>query len=76
MCAARVLGGGKIRPNDLLDYLHASAGIPSSEAYFCDGPMEHLVRSKELKLDQHFGVTVHSKPEGLLTYLKTISDPA
>jgi|GEM_PF-1072900 len=76
MCAARVLGGGKVRPNDILDFLHASAGIPSSEAYFCDGPMEHLVRSKDLKLDQHFGVRVHSKPDELLSYLKTISEPA
>jgi hypothetical protein len=76
MCAARVLGGGEIRPNDIFDFLHASAGIPSSEAYFCDGPMEHLVRSKELKLDQHFGVKVHSKPEDLLSYLKTISESA
>ncbi len=75
MCAARVLGGGKIRPNDILDFLHASAGIPSSEAYFCDGPMEHLVRSKDLKLDQHFGVRVHSKPEDLLSYLESISQP-
>jgi hypothetical protein len=76
MCAARVLGGGKVRPNDILDFLHASAGIPSSEAYFCDGPMEHLVRSKHLKLDQHFGVRVHSKPEDLLSYIKAISEPA
>ena len=76
MCAARVLGGGKIRLNDIFDFLHASAGIPSSEAYFCDGPMEHLVRGKELKLDQHFGVKVHSKPEDLLSYLKTISESA
>lgn len=74
MCAARVRGGGKVRPNEIFDFLHASAGIPSSEAYFCDGPMEHLVRSKELKLDEHFGVRVHSKPEELLNYLKEISD--
>jgi len=74
MCAARVLGGGKVRPNDIFDFLHASAGIPSSEAYFCDGPMEHLVRSKELKLDQHFGVRVHSKPDDLLRYLESIPD--
>ena len=73
MCAARVFGGGKIRPNDILDFLHASAGIPSSEAYFCDGPMEHLVRSKHLKFDEHFGVRVHSKPEDLLSYLKEIA---
>lgn len=74
MCAARVLGGGKVRPNDIFDFLHASAGIPSSEAYFCDGPMEHLVRSKHLKLDEQFGVKVHSKPEDLLSYLKEISE--
>jgi hypothetical protein len=73
MCAARVRGGGTIDPNDVFDFLHASAGIPSSEAYFCDGPMEHLVRN-ELNLDQHFSVRVHSKPEDLLNYLKSISD--
>jgi len=73
MCAARVRGGGKVRPNDIFDFLHASAGIPSSEAYFCDGPMEHLIRNKELKLDQHFTVRVHSKPEDLLGYLNSIS---
>lgn len=72
MCAARVLGGGEIRPNDILDFLHASAGIPSCEAYFCDGAMEHLVRN-ELKLDRHFCVRVHSKPEDLLAFLETIS---
>ena len=74
MCAARVFGGGKVRPNDIFDFLHASAGIPASEAYFCDGPMEQLVRSKDLELDQHFGVRVHSKPEDLLSYLEKISN--
>jgi len=76
MCAARVRGGGKVRPNDIFDFLHASAGIPSSEAYFCDGPMEHLIRNKELKLDQHFVVRVHSKPEDLLGYLDSIPTTA
>lgn len=72
MCAAQVFRGGKLRPNDIFDFLHASAGIPSSAAYFCDGPMEHLLRSKALKFDEHFGVRVHSKPEDLLNYLKTL----
>ena len=72
MCAARVFGGGKIRSNDIFDFLHASVGIPSSDAYFCDGPMEHLVRSKVLRLDEHFGVKVHSKPEDLLNYLNAL----
>jgi hypothetical protein len=76
MCAARVFGGGKVRPNDIFDFLHASAGIPSSEAYFCDGPMAHLARSKHLKLDEHFGVKVHNKPEELLRYLKETSESA
>ena len=73
MCAARVRGGGKVRSNDIFDFLHASAGLPSSAAYFCDGPMEHLIRNKELRLDQHFMVRVHSKPEDLLGYLDSIS---
>ncbi len=72
MCAAQVSRGGKIRPNDIFDFLHASAGIPSSAAYFCDGPMEHLLRSKVLELDKHFGVRVQSKPEDLLDYLSSI----
>ncbi len=72
MCAAQVVRGGKIRSNDVFDFLHASAGIPASAAYFCDGAMEHLLRSKLLRLDEHFGVRVHSRPEELLGYLETL----
>lgn len=72
MCAAHVYRGGKINSHDVFDFLHASAGIPSSAAYFCDGPMEHLLRSKALKLDEHFGVSIHSRPEDLLKYLEGI----
>ncbi len=72
MCAAQVFRGGKLRPNDIFDFLHASAGIPSSEAYFCDGPMEHLLRSKVLKFDEQFGVRIHSRPDDLLEYLKSL----
>jgi hypothetical protein len=72
MCAAQVFRGGKLRPNDIFDFLHASAGIPASEAYFCDGPMEHLLRSKHLKLDEEFKVRIHSDPEDLLSYLKSL----
>jgi hypothetical protein len=72
MCAAQVFRGGKLRPNDIFDFLHASAGIPASEAYFCDGPMSHLLCSKQLKLDEQFGVRIHSRPEDLLDYLKSL----
>ncbi len=72
MCAAHVVRGGKLRPNDIFDFLHASAGIPASEAYFCDGPMDHLLRSKHLKLDEEFGVRIHSRPEDLLGYIKSL----
>jgi hypothetical protein len=72
MCAARVFEGGGISPNDIYDFLHASAGIPASNAFFCDGPMEHLLRSKQLKLDDQFGVRIHSRPEDLLAYLHGI----
>jgi len=72
MCAAQVFRGGKLRPNDIFDFLHASAGIPASEAYFCDGPMDHLLRSKQLKLDEQFGVRIHSRPEDLLDYLMSL----
>jgi hypothetical protein len=72
MCAAQVFRGGRLRPNDVFDFLHASAGIPASEAYFCDGPMDHLLRSKHLKLDEQFGVRIHSRPEDLLGYIKSL----
>lgn len=72
MCAAQVFRGGKVRPNDIFDFLHAGAGIPCSAAYFCDGPMEHLLRSKVLSLDEHFGVKIHSKSEDLLAHLSGI----
>jgi hypothetical protein len=72
MCAAQVFRGGKLRPNDIFDFLHASAGIPASEAYFCDGPMVHLLRSKQLQLDEQFGVRIHSRPQDLLDYINSL----
>jgi len=72
MCAAQVFRGGKIRPNDLLDFLHASMGIPASAGYFCDKPMECLARNKLLNLDKVFGVKVSGDPLELLGYLKQV----
>ena len=72
MCAAQVFRGSRIRENDVYDFLHASAGIPSCVAYFCDRPMEHLLRGKPLELDTHFDSTIRSRPEDLLTYLESI----
>ena len=75
MCAARVHRGGKIRPNDLYDFMHAAAGIPSAKAYFCDNPMAHLLHSKSLQLEQHFPVLIRSEPEDLLDYLQNLMLP-
>jgi hypothetical protein len=72
MCAAQVHSGGRIRENDVYDFAHAGAGIPSCRAYFCDGPMERLLRSKPLEIDVHFDATVRSRPEELLAYLESI----
>jgi hypothetical protein len=72
MCAAQVFRGSRIRENDVYDFLHASAGIPSCEAYFCDGPMERLLRRKPLELDTHFDAKIRSRPEELLSYLDSI----
>jgi len=73
MCAAQVHRGGRIRENDVYDFVHAAAGIPSCRAYFCDGPMEHLIRKKPLEIDIHFDATIRSRPEDLLTYLKSVN---
>jgi hypothetical protein len=73
MCAAQVYRGGRIRENDVFDFIHAGAGIPSCRAYFCDGPMEHLLRNKPLQIDIHFDATIRSRPEELLAYLESIN---
>ena len=73
MCAAQVHRGGRIRDNDVFDFIHAGAGIPACRAYFCDGPMEHLLRSKPLQIDIHFDATIRSRPEELLLYLESIN---
>jgi hypothetical protein len=72
MCAAQVHKGGRIRENDVYDFVHAGAGIPSCHAYFCDGPMEHLLRNKPLEIDVHFDAKIRSRPEDLLAYLNSI----
>ena len=74
MCAAQVYRGGKIRENDVYDFVHAAAGIPSCRAYFCDGPMEHLLRRKPLEIEIHFTATVRSRPDDLLAYLEAIHE--
>ena len=74
MCAAHVYRGSKVRMNDILDFYHASLGIPASAGYFCDGPMEHLLRSKVLGLDGTFNAEIRSKPEELLEYLLRLED--
>src|SRR5439155_17859035 len=71
MCAAQVHKGGRIRENDVYDFLHAAAGIPSCRAYFCDGPMEHLLRNRPLEIDIHFDATIRSCPEELLAYVES-----
>jgi hypothetical protein len=76
MCAGQVFRGGKIRSHDTFDFLHASMGIPASAAYFCDGPMDHLLRNKILKLDEAFGVTIKSDPHELLEYLEKVEAEA
>ena len=73
MCAAQVFKGGKIRENDVHDFIHAAAGIPSCQAYFCDRPMEYLLRRKPLEIESHFNATVRSRPEDLLAYLEAIT---
>ena len=73
MCAAQVYKGGRVRENDVYDFVHAGAGIPSCRAYFCDGPMEHLLRNKPLQIDIHFDATIRSRPEELLGYLESIN---
>jgi len=75
MCAAQVHRGGRVRENDILDFTHAAAGIPSCRAYFCDRPMEHLLRSKPLQLDTHFDAHIRSRPEELMSYLDSIEVP-
>jgi hypothetical protein len=74
MCAAQVYRGGKLKPNDVCDFLHAGLGIPFCSAYFCDGPMEHLAKNSLLSLHEQFGVAVHSKPEDLLSFLDGIAN--
>jgi hypothetical protein len=73
MCAAQVHKGGRVRENDVYDFIHAGAGIPSCRAYFCDGPMEHLLRNEPLQIDIHFDATIRSRPEELLSYLESIN---
>lgn len=76
MCAAQVIRGGKVRANDIFDFLHASAAIPTCSAYFCDGPMEHLIKSKALHLNDYFSVRIHSRPEDILEYLRCLLEGA
>jgi hypothetical protein len=73
MCAAQVHRGGRIRENDVFDFIHAAAGIPSCHAYFCDRPMEYLLRNKPLQIDIHFDATIRSRPEDLLGFLESIN---
>jgi hypothetical protein len=75
MCAAQVYRGGRVRENDVFDFIHAAAGIPHCRAYFCDGPMEHLLRKKPLELDAHIDIVIRSRPEDLLIYLESIQSP-
>jgi hypothetical protein len=75
MCAAQVHRGGRVRENDVLDFVHAGVGIPSCRAYFCDRPMEYLLRNKPLGIDSYLGVTIRSRPEDLLGYLESV-EPA
>ncbi len=73
MCAAHVHQGGRVRDNDVFDFVHAGIGIPSCRAYFCDGPMERLLRKKPLQIDIHFDATIRSRPEEMLDYLESIN---
>lgn len=76
MCAAKIYHGGRIRENDVLDFIHAAVGIPSCRAYFCDRPMEHLLRNQPLAIDSHFPIIVRSRPEDLLNYLESLEPMA
>lgn len=73
MCAAQVHRGGRVRDNDVLDFVHAGVGIPSSRACFCDRPMEHLLKTKPLQIDSIFNLVIRGRPEEILNYLESIS---
>jgi hypothetical protein len=72
MCAVQVHRGSRVRENDVLDFIHAATGIPACRAYFCNRPMEHLLRNMPLQIENYFNATIRSRPEDLLAFLGSL----
>ena len=60
------------RPNDVLDFMHASSAIPYSDAYFCDKAMMNLLKGIQLEYDNEYDTTILSKPEEIIAFLKRL----
>lgn len=63
----------KFNSHDLLDFHHASSGVPYHDAVFTEKPLRVLVTAGNTALDKTFSCTVLSKEADVLAYLCNLS---
>jgi hypothetical protein len=61
--------GRRYRPNDMYDLFHCAAAIPYCQVFLCDTAFKNIVTDRKLGYPEKYGVTVHSTPEEIESFL-------
>jgi len=62
----------KVQANDVEDYLHTAQALPYCDALFCDNFIAQKLRSKHLDFGQVYQTEIGSRPEEIISYLKSL----
>jgi hypothetical protein len=63
----------RFKPNDLFDFYHAAGALPYCHIYLTEKSMRHLLISKPLELDHHYGCEVINDPAEALNVLNRLA---
>lgn len=64
----------RFKGNDLYDFNHASAALGYCKAFFTEGPLRALIKSKNIALDQLYGCHIVADVPEAIAFLRTLSD--
>jgi hypothetical protein len=70
--AFMITNGKRFIRNDMLDFEHASVGVPYTDIFCCDKTMANTLTHPLLSFDKAYGTEILSTPEALLKLLKSL----
>ncbi len=60
----------KYKPNDFMDFIHASTAIPYYDILLTENSLKHLLTTKPLRLDKEFNIKILSEPKEVKSFLE------